>query len=612
MCGIVGAVNGKNVVGQLIGGLQRLEYRGYDSAGVAVLADGEIQRRRAAGKLNHLEDTLGRSPISGRIGIAHTRWATHGAPGKTNAHPHFNRTDIPHVAVVHNGIIENYKELRDGLILEGHTFESDTDTEVIPHLIAGLMSVGMDVDDAVHRALQALTGAYALGVLVRGETDRLFAARKGSPLVIGHTEDGSYIASDALALADVTDEVTYIEDGDQVVLEAGHIEVRDSRGKRCTRPRQRTQISRTHVSKGGYRHYMLKEIHEQPIASRRLLGHIYDPENQQVKFEDLPFDFAKLNKLSIIACGTSYYAGSIAKYWFEQFADLPVEVDIASEFRYRKPPVRKTDASLFISQSGETADTMAALRYVAKHGQKSLALVNVPTSTMAREADGMVETHAGPEIGVASTKAFTAQLTTLAALVVEAGRARGTITAEDEQRLTESLSSLPALMEQVLDQDMDMVRIARTMAHAKGCVFMGRGTSFPLAMEGALKLKEVTYIHAHGYSAGELKHGPIALVDEDLPVVVVAPFDDLFEKTLSNLQEVRARGGQILLITDIKGRAAIEDEPGFDIIVLPDCDPFVSPMTCVIPLQLLAYHVALAKGTDVDQPRNLAKSVTVE
>ncbi|MGB0683906.1 MAG: glutamine--fructose-6-phosphate transaminase (isomerizing) [Magnetovibrionaceae bacterium] len=611
MCGIVGAVNGHNVLDHLIGGLQRLEYRGYDSSGVALMGEGPIERRRAKGKLAALESVLQNQPVAGRAGIAHTRWATHGAPVTGNAHPHVDAEDNPGVAVVHNGIIENYASLRSELMADGHVFTSETDSEVIPHLIASYRAVGLDTDEAIERTIERLDGSFALGILVAGEEGRMYAARKGSPLVLGHRPDATFIASDALALADVTDQVTYLEEGDRVILEAGWNEIRDEHGKLRARPRRRSNANGASVDKGGFRHFMMKEIHEQPAAIRRTVAGLIDQADGELRATSLPMNFADIDRLAIIACGTSSFAGDVAKYWFEQLAGLPCDVDIASEYRYRHPLIGDKSAAMFISQSGETADTLAALRYVKEKGRPTLACVNVPSSSMAREADGFVQTEAGPEIGVASTKAFTTQLAVLASLAIQAGRERGTLSEKDEIELIKSLAMLPTKLEEMLADDQAIQSAASKFTKAASALFIGRGTAYPIAMEGALKLKEITYIHAEGYAAGELKHGPLALIDDEMPVVVIAPHDELFAKTVSNMEEVKARGGKVMLVTDQTGAEAAGDVAD-DILIVPDCHDVLAPLAFVVPLQLLAYHVALAKGTDVDQPRNLAKSVTVE
>ena len=607
MCGIIGAINGNQVAADLIGGLRQLEYRGYDSAGLATIHRQEIECRRAKGKLENLEALLASDPIDGKIGIAHTRWATHGAPTEINAHPH--ATD--RVAVVHNGIIENFKVLRQELISEGRAFASDTDTEVIPQLITYYLECGLQPDEAMARTLERLEGAFAMSVLFRGDEQHLIAARRGSPLVMGHGDNAMYLASDALAFATRTRDVTYLEDGDWAVMRTDGVEIFDGRGRKVSRPMQRSNIDGAGVGKGGYRHFMLKEIFEQPDVIRKTMGAYYDAESSQIHVPEMPFGFADLPRLTIVACGTSSYAGQVAKYWFEKYAALPVEVDIASEFRYRESPLPAGGAALFISQSGETADTLAAMRHAKAHEQHTVVLVNASGSTMAREADVELRTLAGPEIGVASTKAFTTQLTALACLAISAGRIRGTLPEEEAERLTSALAQVPVRIERILEDQDNFRTIAREVSKAANALFIGRGTSFPIALEGALKLKEISYIHAEGYGAGELKHGPIALVDDTVPVIVLAPSDGLFEKTISNLQEVKAREGRIILISDDKGLSSAGND-ACSVIRIPAADPFITPILYAVAVQLLAYHVAVQKGTDVDQPRNLAKSVTVE
>ena len=607
MCGIVGVINGAKSADHLVVGLKQLEYRGYDSSGIAVISDRNLVSEKAVGKLNALVSALDANPIDGPVGIAHTRWATHGAPTATNAHPHI----AGDVAVVHNGIIENYKELRGELEAEGHLFQSETDTEVVPHLVRQYLADGMSAEAAVQKALGRLDGAYALGILIQGEQERLFAARRGSPLAIGHAEDAMFMASDGMALAPMTDRVSYLEDGDMAILDRGGVDVVDEAGRSVSRPVTTTGFSAEDVGKAGYRHYMLKEIHEQPAVVRQTLAAYGGTQAGTFEVPALPFDLVEVPRLSIIACGTSSYAGAVARYWFEDVARLPVDVDIASEFRYRNSPLTPGGAALFISQSGETADTLAALRFAKDQGQHIISLVNVPESTIARESDVVLQTYAGPEIGVASTKAFTAQLTTLAVLAIHAGQQRGTLDKERAAALIAGLSRAPQQIEQILADTKPIKQMAKKIAPARSALFIGRGPSFPIALEGALKLKEISYIHAEGFGAGELKHGPIALVDEDTPVVAMVPRDSLFEKSVSNLQEVCARGAQVHALSDADGLQRLED----DIITgapIPDCDPFIAPMLQAIPLQLLAYEVAVRKGTDVDQPRNLAKSVTVE
>ena len=608
MCGIVGIVGRDAVAGQLVEALRRLEYRGYDSAGIATLTEGHLERRRAEGKLANLEMRLRDAPLAGSLGIGHTRWATHGRPNETNAHPHATAR----LAVVHNGIIENFRELKAELQARGVRFESETDTEVVAQLVSHAMDGGLGPVEAVAACLPRLHGAFALGFVFAGHDDLLIGARHGAPLAIGYGEGETYLGSDALALAPFTQEITYLDEGDWAILSRAGAEIRDQAGQPVTRERQRIVAQAFRVEKGNHRHFMAKEIHEQPEVVGRTLAHYVDLANGRVALpEALPFDFAKLSRLSITACGTAYYAGLVAKYWFERLARLPVEIDVASEFRYREAPLSPGEAALVISQSGETADTLASLRYARAQGQHILAVLNVPTSTMARESDAVLPTFAGPEIGVASTKAFTCQLTTLLCLAIAAGRARGHLDAAEERRLVDALIAMPGLMAQALRQESEIQGLAQEIAKARDVLYLGRGTAYPLALEGALKLKEISYIHAEGYAAGELKHGPIALIDEAMPVIVIAPHDAVFEKTVSNMQEVAARGGRIVLIGDATGAAA----HGLDTlatVMMPEVEPAVAPILYAIPIQLLAYHAAVTMGKDVDQPRNLAKSVTVE
>lgn len=608
MCGIVGILGTRPVAPLLVDALKRLEYRGYDSAGIATVHDGILDRRRAEGKLINLEQHVAEAPLDGLSGIGHTRWATHGVPSVRNAHPHATSD----VSVVHNGIIENFSVLREKLLEEGAVFESETDTEVIAHLISYEMSKGQPPKEAVFNTLNKLQGAFALAVLFKCDADLLIAARRGSPIAIGHGDGEMYIGSDAIALSPFTDRITYLDDGDWATITRNSLEILDSEGKPVERPMQRSSSSALMVDKGNYKHFMLKEIYEQPEVISHTLSHYLDfAEGKANQQPDLPFDFAKLTRISMTACGTAYIAGQIAKYWFEKLARLPVDIDVASEFRYREAPLDKNGLSLFISQSGETADTLASLRYCKQNGQTIASIVNVPESTIARESDVVFPTLAGPEIGVASTKAFTCQLSVLASLAVQAGVARGFIDPAAEKEIVEALSAVPRLTSMALSQEDDVESLARDLSKASHALYLGRGTNFPLAQEGALKLKEISYIHAEGYAAGELKHGPIALVDEDMPVVVIAPFDNVFEKTVSNMQEVAARGGQIILFTNAAGAAKAEVET-LKTIVLPDVHPDIAPLIYSIPIQLLAYHTAVFMGTDVDQPRNLAKSVTVE
>ena len=608
MCGIVGIIGREPVAARLVEALKRLEYRGYDSAGIATLEGGRLERRRTEGKLRNLAARLEREPLLGHVGIGHTRWATHGKPTENNAHPHSS----VRLSVVHNGIIENFRELREELTARGHSFVSETDTEVVAHLVTDLMDSGKSPRDAVAAALPRLRGAFALGFVFEGEPDLLIAARQGAPLAVGYGEGEMFLGSDALALAPFTDSITYLEDGDWVVLTREGVEFFDALNAPVTRARIRTQASAFLIDKGNHRHFMAKEIHEQPEVVGRTLAHYLDMSNGCVRLPfELPFDAAKLTRLTIVACGTAYYAGLVAKYWFERFARIPVEIDVASEFRYRNPPLDASGLTIVVSQSGETADTLACLRYAKEQGQKTLAVVNVPTSTIAREADTMALTLAGPEIGVASTKAFTCQLSVLACLAIAIGHARGTLSPEREGELVSQLIAVPGLMAEAIKREPKMEQIAVLLSKAKDVLYLGRGASYPLAMEGALKLKEISYIHAEGYAAGELKHGPIALIDENMPVIVIAPHDAVYEKTVSNMQEVAARGGRIILIAD--RRAADEAAIDFEAIApMPEMEPDFAPIVYAVPAQMLAYHTAVVMGKDVDQPRNLAKSVTVE
>jgi glucosamine--fructose-6-phosphate aminotransferase (isomerizing) len=607
MCGIVGILGKSAVAPQLVEALKLLEYRGYDSAGVATLEGGKLTRRRAEGKLRELETRLHREPLSGMIGIGHTRWATHGAPNETNAHPH--ATDK--LAVVHNGIIENFRELRQELEEGGAKFSTETDTEVIAHLVTNAMKNGKGPVEAVAESLPRLRGAFALGFIFQGENNLLIGARKGSPLAVGYGSGEMYLGSDAIALAPMTDTIAYLEEGDLAILTRDGVEIRDDKGSKVVRAVQKVAAGSFIVDKGNHRHFMAKEIHEQPEVVGHTLAHYIDMAREEVRLPNLSFDFKNLERITISACGTAFYAGLVAKYWFERFARITVDVDIASEFRYRDAPLAKNGLAIFVSQSGETADTLASLRYAKEHGQHTLSIVNVPTSTIARESGAIMPTLAGPEIGVASTKAFTCQLAALAVLAIGAGRARGHLSREDERKLVHALIEVPRHMAEALKLEHEIERLAKQIADAKDVLYLGRGTNYPLALEGALKLKEISYIHAEGYAAGELKHGPIALIDETMPVVVIAPHDFVFEKTASNMQEVLARGGRIVLVTDRKGAAAagVKAEA---VLTLPDMPATVTPLVFSIPVQLLAYHVAVLRGTDVDQPRNLAKSVTVE
>lgn len=607
MCGIVGIIGEETAAPLLLESLRRLEYRGYDSAGIATSQNGAIRRVRAQGKLINLDNALRKKPLSGTTGIGHTRWATHGAPNEVNAHPH--ATDK--VAVVHNGIIENFQELRKELLAKGYTFATETDTEVVPILITDFLAQGKSPQQAVACTLKKLDGAFALGIVFAEFPDFLIAARQGSPLAIGYGDNAMYMGSDAIALAPLTQRVAYLEDGDWAVLTQTSAQIYDENDQPVERAIRLTNLTGAAVGKGDYRHFMQKEIHEQPSVIGQTLRVFYHPTSGDIHLPELPFTLESVKRITIVACGTSYYAGMIAKYWLEKYARVPVELDIASEFRYRDPVMEPGGLALFISQSGETADTLAALRLCKKLKQHTLALVNVPQSSMAMEADAVLLTYAGPEIGVASTKAFTTQLTTLACFAVAIARARGTIDAETEARLSHAIAEVPAQVMDVLRQEEEFSAIAPQLQYAHDVLYLGRGTNYALALEGALKLKEISYIHAEGYAAGELKHGPIALIDEDVPVIILAPYDEWFEKTASNMQEVMARGGKVIAFTDRKGAARLEDT-GATVITLPQINSFVSPILYAIPIQLLAYHVAVLKGTDVDQPRNLAKSVTVE
>ena len=608
MCGIVGILGREPVATLLVDALKRLEYRGYDSAGVATLEGGQLARRRAEGKLRNLEARLAREPLAGTIGIGHTRWATHGRPTEHNAHPHATER----LAVVHNGIIENFRELRDELEKKGAKFGSDTDTEVAAHLVTQEMKNGRSPAEAVAAALPRLRGAFALAFLFAGENDLIIGARKGSPLAIGYGDGEMYLGSDAMALAPFTDAISYLEDGDSAVLTRRGVEVRDAKGSKVERAVLRSSASAFLVDKGNYRHFMAKEIHEQPEVVGHTLAHYIDMAAERVRLPvELPFDFGTLERVSISACGTAYYAGLVAKYWFELFARLPVEIDVASEFRYREVPMTAGGLAIFVSQSGETADTLATLRYAKEHKQHVLSVVNVPTSTIARESEVVMPTLAGPEIGVASTKAFTCQLAVLACLAIAAGRARGVLSEEEESKMVRALIGTPRLMAEALAVEPQIEHFARDLAKNRNVLYLGRGTSFPLALEGALKLKEISYIHAEGYAAGELKHGPIALIDETMPVIIIAPHDRVFEKSVSNMQEVAARQGKIILLTDPEGAHEVHVD-SVSKLTLPAVPAMVTPLVYAVPVQLIAYHTAVVMGTDVDQPRNLAKSVTVE
>ena len=607
MCGIIGILGHDAVADRLVDGLRRLEYRGYDSAGVCTVHDGALDRRRAEGKLDNLAKRLLADPLPGTIGIAHTRWATHGAPTEDNAHPHATGD----VALVHNGIIENFKPLRDALQARGRVFTSQTDSEVVAHLISEKVEAGADPVAAVRDSLKEIHGAFALAILFRQHADLLIGARLGSPLVVGYGEGETYLGSDALALAPLTQKIAYLDEGDWVVIRPGSVQIFDKNDQPVERPVTVSGVTGALIDKGNYRHFMLKEIYEQPGVVAQTLQSYLRPLEEQVALPDREFDFSGISRVTIVACGTSFYAGMVAKYWFEQFARMPVDIDVASEFRYRAPVLDPGGLALFISQSGETADTLAALRHARAEGQKIAVVVNVPTSSMAREADLLLPTYAGPEIGVASTKAFTCQLAVLAALAANLARAKGRLAPEDEREIVKHLAEAPAAMNAALSHDKEIEALAPLIAPARDVLYLGRGPEYPMALEGALKLKEISYIHAEGYAAGEMKHGPIALIDDAVPVIVLAPSGPLFEKTVSNMQEVQARGGKVVLISDAEG-IALAGEGCLATIEMPKVHPLIAPLVYAVPVQLLAYHVAVVKGTDVDQPRNLAKSVTVE
>ncbi|KPF91574.1 glucosamine--fructose-6-phosphate aminotransferase [Novosphingobium sp. AAP83] len=607
MCGIIGIVGKEQVADRLVDGLRRMEYRGYDSAGVCLVEGGQLVRRRAEGKLNNLVIELARHPAQGLIGIAHTRWATHGAPTTSNAHPHATEQ----VALVHNGIIENFKPLREALTARGRTFESETDTEVVAHLVSEQVEAGLSPQDAVKAVLPQLRGAFALAIAFRTHDDMLIGARLGSPLVVGYGDGETYLGSDALALAPLTQKITYLEEGDWVVITRDGAQIFDAGNAVVERPIVASGATAAAIEKGNYRHFMQKEIFEQPVVVAQTLRSYLRRVEQTVALPQIDFDLAKINRVTIVACGTSFYAAMVAKYWFEQFARLPVDIDVASEFRYRDPVLEDGGLSLFISQSGETADTLAALRHCKAAGQTIAVVVNVPTSTMAREADLLLPTHAGPEIGVASTKAFTCQLAVLAALAAHLAVKRGRMNRAEEAEIVEHLIEVPSALNAALAHDDEIAAMAHLIVPARDVLYLGRGADYPLALEGALKLKEISYIHAEGYASGEMKHGPIALIDDQVPVIVLAPSGPLFEKTVSNMQEVRARGGKVVLISDAEGIAEA-GEGCLATIEMPKVHPLIAPLVYAVPVQLLAYHVAVAKGTDVDQPRNLAKSVTVE
>ena len=608
MCGIIGIIAERDVADELYDGLKRLEYRGYDSAGICTLTEGRLERRRAEGKLRNLRAKLNADPLPGTLGIAHTRWATHGKPTVDNAHPHATE----HVALVHNGIIENFKELREELVADGRTLSSETDSEVVCHLISREVEGGAAPEDALKAVLPRLRGAFALAIVFADRPDMMMGARQGSPLVIGFGEEGEmYLGSDALALAGLTQRICYLEEGDWCVVRRGGADVYDRNNQPAEREITTSGASAASVEKGNYRHFMLKEIFEQPIVVAQTLQSYLRPLEEQVALPDMEFDLSAIRRVSIVACGTSSYVGMIGKYWIEQFARVSVEVDVASEFRYREPVLEEGQLALFISQSGETADTLAAMRHCKEAGITTAGIINVPTSTMAREADLLMSTHAGPEIGVASTKAFTCQLAVMAAFAANLARAKGRLSAEEERGIVEHLSEAPQCMTVALARDEKIEKVAQFVAKARDVLYLGRGPDYPMALEGALKLKEISYIHAEGYASGEMKHGPIALIDEAVPLIVIAPSGPLFEKTVSNMHEAQARGAQVVLISDQQGIDAAAGDV-VEYIRMPKVHPLIAPLVYAIPVQLLAYHVAVAKGTDVDQPRNLAKSVTVE
>ncbi len=606
MCGIIGVLSNHEAAPILVDALKRLEYRGYDSAGIATVNAGHLERRRAVGKLVNLSDLLVHEPLAGKSGIGHTRWATHGAPTVTNAHPH----QAGPVAVVHNGIIENFRELREELAENGVQFVTETDTETVALLTQHFMSKGQSPVNAAFQALDKLRGAFALAFLFDGEDDLIVAARKGSPLAIGHGDGEMFVGSDAIALAPMTNEITYLEEGDRAVVTRTSLQIIDAEGNPVTRAVKTIQIDNTRIDKAGHKHFMAKEIAEQPAVIAQALGH-YVTSDGQINLPKPDIDFTAIDRLTLVACGTAYYACQVAKYWFEQIARIPVEVDVASEFRYREPPIPARSAALFVSQSGETADTLAALRYCAGKSDTILSVINVPESSIARESDLVLPIHAGVEVGVASTKAFTCQLTVLFLLVLRAAQDRGEIDADTLAQHLSDLRDLPNIVSTALGANAEMHQAAIKLAEARDVLFLGRGLMYPLALEGALKLKEISYIHAEAYASGELKHGPIALIDENVPVVVMAPRDALFDKTVSNMQEVMARKGRVILVSDATGIAEFGQE-AFATIEMPQVSSVLTPILYAIPAQLLAYHTAVAKGTDVDQPRNLAKSVTVE
>ena len=607
MCGIIGIVGQQPVAQHLVDALKRLEYRGYDSAGIATLVNGSIDRRRAEGKLVNLQNLIETSPIQGTVGIGHTRWATHGAPTERNAHPH--ATD--RVAVVHNGIIENFQTLRAELEGYGRVFSTETDTEVVAHLITHALETGHDPVSATKYILAKVEGAFALAIVFTGEHDLMIGARRGSPLAMGYGEGEMYLGSDALAMASLTRTLSYLEEGDWVVMTRNSHQIYNAANEAVEREVKESAVSSEAIGKGNYPHYMLKEIYEQPGVIGDTLRSLFNPSTRAVQMPDLPLDLSKVTRFTINACGTAFYAGLVAKYWMEQIARVPTDVDIASEFRYREAPMPDGGITMCISQSGETIDTLESLRYAKRQGQIILSVVNVPESAIARESHAVLPTLAGPEIGVASTKAFTTQLTVLAALAIATAVAKGGIDGKRAAEMTQALLEVPARVAEVLNHDDRIKEIAKQVSKARDVLYLGRGSSYPIAMEGALKLKEISYIHAEGYAAGELKHGPIALIDDAVPVVVIAPTDPLFDKTASNLHEVVARGGKPILFADRKGIEKVGESAVFA-VEMPETDPFVAPILYAIPVQLLSYHCAVLKGTDVDQPRNLAKSVTVE
>ncbi len=610
MCGIIGIIGNRdegNVAARVVEGLKRLEYRGYDSAGIATLVNGRIDRRRAEGKLINLARRLDEEPLAGDVGIGHTRWATHGIPNEDNAHPHATTN----AALVHNGIIENFKELKAELQDRGANFASETDSEVVVQLISQYMNDGLDPVTAAHTTLQRLEGAFALAVIFSGEHDLMVGARRGSPLVVGYGDDEMFLGSDAIALAPWTNRICYLDEGDWVVVRRDGAQIHDAAGALVQREIKLTAASLGDISKGNYRHYMLKEIYEQPAVIGDTIHAFFNPGERSIQLPDLPFDFADVPKLTLIACGTSSYAAMVAKYWIEGMARIPVEIDVASEFRYRDAPLPAGGVAVFLSQSGETMDTLEALRLCKQQGQRILSIVNVPDSSIARESDVVLQTLAGPEIGVASTKAFTTQLVVLACLAITAAKQCGKLEPQAEAILSQAITEVPSRAAEVLHHDERLQELAQDIFKARDALYLGRGTGYPIAMEGALKLKEISYIHAEGYPAGEMKHGPIALIDEQVPVIVVAPTDQWFDKVASNMQEVAARGGKVVLISDAEGVEKASDV-AWASIKLPTVHPFVAPILYSIPVQLLAYHIAVLKGTDVDQPRNLAKSVTVE